>query len=367
MLDPRVAKQAQILTHYCLEVKPGDRIAVNGTVLAEPLLLALQREILRAGGYPHVMARIPGLDAIFMEEANDDQLQYVSPFFQIPIEQFEGLIRVEAAANTRQLSNVDPARIARRGKAMGPVMQTYMERQARGDLRWVVTLFPTPAHAQDAEMSLREFEDYAFGAMYADEEDPVERWQEVHRQQQRLVDWLEGKREVKVQGPDVDLELSIEGRRFVNSDGRNNMPSGEIFTSPVEDSINGWIRFSYPAIHTGVEVDGIELWFENGRITKASAAKNEAFLIQALDLDPGARYLGEFAVGTNTRIDRFIGNILFDEKLGGTIHLAIGAGYPETGGRNKSAIHWDMLCDMKAGGQIIVDGDLFYESGEFRI
>jgi aminopeptidase len=216
-------------------------------------------------------------------------------------------------------------------------------------------------------MSLADFEDYVYGAMFADAEDAVAAWQTIHDEQQRLVDWLQGKRRVEVKGPNVDLTLSIDGRTFVNSDGHHNMPSGEIFTGPVEDSANGWVRFTYPAVTAGREVDGIELRFEQGRVVAATAAKNEDFLLSQLDSDAGARYLGEWAIGTNRKINRYIKNILFDEKIGGTIHMAVGAGYPETGSRNESAIHWDMICDMRDGGEIRVDDELLYRAGEFLI
>lgn len=181
------------------------------------------------------------------------------------------------------------------------------------------------------------------------------------------MDWLSGKDEVVVKGPNVDLKLSIKGRNFINSDGKTNMPSGEIFTGPVEDSVEGWVRFTYPAIRLGREVEGIELKFEKGKVVEATAEKNEPFLLEMLEVDEGARYVGEFAIGTNKRINRFIKNMLFDEKTGGTIHMALGAGYPQTGSVNKSGIHWDMICDMRDGGQIYVDGELFYEAGEFKI
>lgn len=216
-------------------------------------------------------------------------------------------------------------------------------------------------------MSLREYEDFVYSACFCDQEDPVARWQEVHERQERLIAWLKGKREVRISGPNADLTLSIEGRTFINSDGHHNMPCGEIFTAPVEDSARGWVRFTYPAITGGREVEGIELWFEDGRVVRATARKNEEYLLQMLEADPGARYLGEFAIGTNYNIRRFTKNILFDEKIGGSFHLALGAGYPETGSRNESAIHWDMICDMRDGGEIWVDGELFYRNGEFVV
>jgi aminopeptidase len=283
------------------------------------------------------------------------------------IEEFDALIDIRSLSNTRSLSNIDPARQSLRAKAYSDLMKIFMERGASKELRWSMTMFPTQAYAQDAEMSLTEFEDYVYGTTYADVEDPVAEWHKIHDDQQRYVDWLADKKLVEIKGPNIDLTLSVEGRTFINADGTHNMPSGEIFTGPVEDSVNGWVRFTYPAVLSGREVDGVELHFEKGKVVKASAKKNEDFLITMLDTDEGSRYLGEFAIGTNQRINRFIKNILFDEKIGGTIHMAVGSGYPETGSKNQSAIHWDMICDMREGGQITVDGELFYLSGEIKI
>ena len=240
-----------------------------------------------------------------------------------------------------------------------------MDRSASGALRWNVTLFPTDALAQDADMALAEFEDFVYGACLCDQPDPVAAWQEVARKQQILVDWLAGKSEVHLVGPDTDLTVGIAGRSFVNCCGDKNMPDGEVFTGPEETKVNGHVCFSFPAIYQGREVSGIRLWFEDGVVVKSSAAKNEAFLTQMLDTDEGARRLGEFAFGTNFGIQRFIKSILFDEKIGGTVHMALGGGYPETGSTNRSAIHWDMICDLRDGGEVTVDGELFAKDGKY--
>ena len=216
-------------------------------------------------------------------------------------------------------------------------------------------------------MSLSDYADFVYGTMYCDKEDPVAEWNRIHDEQQKVVDWLKGKKSVTVKSPTADLTLSIEGREFVNSDGTKNMPSGEVFTGPVENSVNGWIEFSYPAIRGGREVEGVRLEFEDGKVVKATAEKNEVYLLSQLDIDEGAKYLGEFAIGTNYGIQKFTKSILFDEKIGGTIHLAVGAGYPETGSVNKSAIHWDFICDMREDSEIRVDGDLLYKNGQFKI
>ncbi|MFN2251430.1 MAG: aminopeptidase [Anaerolineae bacterium] len=367
MADARVENLARILVRYSTKIQPGERVAIRGTHLAAPLLRKVYREVLMAGGFPYLLADIGGTASIFFEQANEEQLQHVSCIEEMVRGEFEASIFVASAANTRELSGVDPARQSIRAKAHAGLMATTMQRSAAGDYKWCSTLYPTDAYAQDAEMSLADFEDYVYGTTYADSDEPVAEWRAIHDMQQHLVDWLEGKKRVEVKGPNIDMSLSIEGRTFINSDGTHNMPSGEIFTGPVEDSVNGWVRFTYPAVTHGREVDGIELVFEGGKVVTAKAEKNEDFLLSQLDTDPGARYLGEWAIGTNKKIDRFIKNILFDEKIGGTIHMAVGAGYPETGSENKSAIHWDMICDMRDGGVITVDGVRFYDSGEFLV
>lgn len=374
MADPRLVNLADILVTYSTRVKPGDRAAIFTQPTAMPLVEEVYRKILTAGGYPNVLlgglrsrVETENLEYILFTEGNDDQIQHVNRFDKFVREEFDVMVVLYGQTNTRGLSNVDPTKQRLRAQAHTHVTKIYQQRSATGELRWVITMFPSSAYAQDAEMSLAELEDYVYSTTYADTEDPIAAWQAIHDQQQRLVDWLRGKKQVQVKGPHVDLELSIEGRDFINSDGTHNMPSGEIFTSPIEDSASGWVRFSYPAIRQAREVEGVELHFEEGRVVKATAAKNQAFLHSMLDTDRGARYLGEFAIGTNKRINRFIKNMLFDEKIGGTIHLALGFGFPRVGGKNESAIHWDMLCDMRDGGQIFVDGELFYESGEFQV
>ena len=367
MPDPRVSNLARVLVNYCVAIQPGHRVAIQGLPAAEPLLLEIYREVLRAGGFPHMLGSIDGLEELFFSEASDEQLQHVSKITELVANEYDARIAVLSKTNTRNLSNIDPKREQMWARAHAPIMETTMARSAAEEMRWVGTLYPTSGYAQDAEMSLEEFEDFVYATTYADQEDPVAEWGKIREMQQRLVDWLEGKKQVEVKGPHVEMSLSIEGRPFWNSDGRKNMPSGEIFTAPVEDSVSGSVQFTYPAVIQGREIEGVELRFESGKVVEATAAKNEDYLLAVLDSDDGARTLGEFAIGTNENVDRFTKNILFDEKMGGTIHMAVGAGYPETGSQNKSAVHMDMICDMRKGGQIHVDGELFYDSGEFKI
>jgi len=367
MTDPRIEKLADVLVNYSVAVRPGDKVFVNGSTLAEPLLKAVYAKVLQAGGYPLMQVSLPGTDELLFRYGSDEQLQYVPEPVKLIVETYDVRITIMGAENTKALSNVDPARMVLRDQAHTELMKIFMRRSASGELRWVGTLFPTNAYAQDAEMSLSEYEDFVYGACLPDMDDPVGYWQRFSARQQKIVDWLKGKERVRVIGPETDLHLSIAGRVFINCDGHENMPDGEVFTGPVEDSVEGHVCFSYPAIYRGREVTGVRLWFEGGQVVKASAEKNEAFLLKTLDTDEGSRRVGEFAIGTNAGITRFTRQILFDEKINGSFHIALGAGYPETGSRNESAIHWDMICDLRDGGEIWVDDELLYKGGRFVI
>jgi len=367
MTDIRIDKLADVLVNYSVAVQSGDKVVIRGGVPAASLLKAVYAKVLQAGGHPFMMPSLPGAEEVFFRYASDEQLQHVPEPLELMVDTYDVSITIGGMENTKSLSNVDPAKIVQHSQAQADLMKTYMQRAAVGDLRWVGTLFPTNAYAQDAEMSLSEYEDFVYGACMPDLDDPVGYWQRFSVWQQKIVDWLKGKERVRVIGPETELQLSIAGRTFINSDGKNNMPSGEVFTGPVEDSVEGHVHFSYPAIHQGREVSGIRLWFEKGKVVKATAEKNEDFLLQTLDTDDGSRYVGEFAIGTNKGITQFTRQILFDEKINGSFHMALGAGYPETGSKNESAIHWDMICDMRDGGEIWVDDELLYQNGKFVV
>jgi len=277
---------------------------------------------------------------------------------------------IQAEPNTRSLAGVDPKRQAIAGRAGREVRQITSRRSLSGELRWCGTLYPTEAHAQDADMSLADFTEFVYEACFLNSTDPAEAWRELGRKQQFYVDWLAGKQMVHVVGPETDLRLSIAGRTFRNSDGKRNFPSGEFFTSPVEDSAEGVIRFTIPSSVGGRLVQDVRLRFARGVVVEASAAVGEAYLREMLSMDEGANRVGEFAFGNNFGIQRGIRNILFDEKIGGTIHMALGNSYPETGGQNVSALHWDLVCDLRAaagGGEVSVDDTLFFKDGRFMI
>ncbi len=367
MADPRMEKWANALVGYSVDVQPGQVVAVTGHLAAEELLRAVAREVIAKGAHPVVLPILEGVASDLLLHGSDDQLQYISPIDRFIREQADVVINIRAETNTRRMSAVDPARQSLFTSARNELMATYMSRAASGELDWTLTLFPTDAYAQDADMETEAYADFVLSACKLDRDDPVAAWRELRDEQQRLIDWLDGKSEIRLTGPETDLTLSVAGRGWINSDGRRNFPSGEIFTSPVEDSVNGHVHFSFPVVTAGRLIEDIRLRFENGKVVEATAAKNEEYLIQTLDTDPGARYLGEFAFGTNFDIQRFTRNILFDEKIGGTVHMAVGRGYPETGSTNESAIHWDMICDLRQGGQVTVDGELFQKDGSFVI
>lgn len=367
MADPRAAKLAETLVHYCTSVRPGDWVLVRGHIAALPLVEQVVQQVAKAGGNPTIQLISEELDEPFLRHASTEQLSWVSPLDEIMAEKLDVRIVISAASNTRSLTGIDPHRQQIFQSARRKYQQLFMQRSAEGTHRWVGTLYPCPAFAQEADMSLSDYEDFVYAATYADQADPTACWHEVHNEQQRLVDWLKGKDQVVVRGPNVDLTLSIKDRTFVNSDGKRNMPSGEIFTGPVEESVNGWVRFSYPALRGGREVEGVEFEFKDGKVVNASAEKNESYLLSQLDSDTGARFLGEFAFGSNYQIQRFTKNILFDEKIGGTLHMAVGAGYPETGSKNRSAVHWDFICDMRTDSEVQIDGELFYKNGQFQV
>ena len=366
MPDQRLEKLAQILINYSLEIKPGDQLEIRTTPLAQDLALLAYKEAIKAGGYVLNYLSLQGGEEVFYKYASEDQLDYVSPVRKMITESFDAMLVIGAEYNTRSLSAVDPERLSRSRKANTELTKIFLERSANLDLRWCYTEYPTNSSAQEADMSLTDYQEFVYVAGYLNEEDPVSLWKAEGKKQRELINWLAGKDKVAIKGENVDLSFSIKGRKFKEADGKYNFPDGEIFTGPVEDTANGWIRFSYPAIYEGQEVIGVELWFEEGKVVKETASKGSALLTSSLNTDPGARYLGEWGIGTNYGINRFTKNMLFDEKMGGTIHLALGSGYPETGSKNESVVHWDMLCDM-AESEILVDGELFYKDGKISV
>lgn len=367
MTDLRLQRMAKVLVNYSIGVHKGERVAIRTSAIAAPLVREIYREAIRAGALPEVFISLPGLDEILFKEGSDEQITHIPRPQRLIFEEYETMIALWAETNTKALNNIDHSRVALAQKASQELLNAYMRRSTEGTFRWVAALYPTHASAQDAEMSLAEFEDFAYRACFLDEEDPAALWKELSKQQARLVQWLKGKHTVHLRGQDTDLTLSIEGRPFINCDGHLNFPDGEFFTGPVENSANGYIRYSFPCSFNGVSVEDVRLRFENGVVVEASAAKGQDYLDQMLGVDEGARRLGEFAFGNNPFVDRCIRHTLFDEKMAGTVHLALGKSIPESLGINESAIHWDMVCDLRQGSEIRVDDELFCKDGKFVV
>ena len=366
MNDPRLEKLARVLVDYSLGAKKGQKLLINASPAAVDLVQAVYRRALGRGCLVSAQMNVPGLAEILLKEGSRQQLEFLPPQAVFNAKAYDLHLMLRAPENTRELSGCDPARQKVVGGARRPWQKVFYGREAAGKLKWSLSCPPTQALAMEADMSLREFEDFYFRACLCHKADPVAAWKAVARRQEKLTRFLTRAKEIRVVGPDTDLVVGVAGRPFINCKGDMNMPDGEVFTSPVEDSAEGRIRYSFPVVYGGREVDDVRLVFRSGKVVEASAAKNEKLLHQMLDSDPGARRLGELAVGTNYNIKCFTKSILFDEKIGGTVHLALGMAYPSAGGKNKSAIHWDMICDLRRGGTIYADGKPIQKNGRFR-
>ena len=366
ILNTIYTKYADLLVNYSLNLKKGDKFLIRGTYLAEDLLNALYLAALNVGAHPELQISLNGTNRLFYENASDEQLKYISPLNKYMIENYDALIRVDSPFNMKELQTIDPARKQMVSVAGTELTKTFFKRAAANEFNWTLCVFPTDAAAQECDFSLTEYQDFVYSACLLNEDNPTESWQKFHNDQQRIVDFLNTKSSIRYLGNDIDISFSVEGRTWINCSGQKNMPDGEIFTGPVEDSVNGRIRFSYPGFHMGQKVEDIQLEVKDGLVVAWSAAQGKELLDQVFEV-PGARRFGEVAIGTNHGIKKFTRNMLFDEKIGGTIHMAIGAGIPESGAKNESAIHWDMLADMTNGGEIYADDELIYKDGKFII
>ncbi|MEA2155546.1 MAG: aminopeptidase [Solirubrobacteraceae bacterium] len=355
------ARFADLLAGYCLEVEPGQEVIVRSTTLAEPLLLECQRAILERDAWPLLRVELPGATAAFHRHALDRHVDGFPEVSWAEARKAQASIAIQAPENTRALAGIDPARLARAARARKPLRDQALKR------RWCGTLWPTHAGAQQAGMSLAAFEAFVERALFLDQPDPVRAWGELRAFQDTLIEHLRGARELRIEADGTDVTLNVKGRTWVNSDGKRNMPSGEVFTGPHEASANGRIRFGVPSSPAGIDVAGVDLEFRDGLVVAAAAERGDDYLQRALATDDGARRLGEIGIGTNFGIDRAIGATLFDEKIGGTVHLALGRSYPETGAKNESALHWDLICDLRPGGRLSADGETIMQDGRFAL
>lgn len=366
-MDNRITKHAEVILKYSLNLKKGEKIVIVGDVVTLPLIKESYRLAVELGALPQVMINSEELKEILLKGGSEEQIKYVPESVKKAFETVDVLLSFFGGTNTRMLSNVNPEKLKLSAQGSSEITRIFFERVAKKELRWCGTMFPNQANAQEASMSVSEYEDFVYGAGYIDSKDPIAEWKKIEKKQEGICNILNGKKHLRIVSKDTDLKMSIEGRKWINCCGRVNFPDGEVFTGPVEDSVEGHIRFSFPGIYGGREIEDIQLTFDRGKVIKATAAKGQELLEQLLETDKGARYVGEIAAGTNYNIKKFTRHMLFDEKIGGTVHLAIGRSIPESLGKNQSAIHWDMLCDMKKGGKIYADGELVYKDGKFLI
>jgi aminopeptidase len=359
--DDLIGRWADLLVDYCLDVRRGETIVVSSTLEASRLVEAAGKAVIRRGAYPLVRLELPGLQEAFLEHADDEQLAHLPASMLAEAQEADGRIRISADEDTTAMRWVDPRRQAALERAREPIRRLTRQK------RWVLTQYPTAGYATAAGMELGEYEAFLLRALFLDRPDPAAAWKELGRRQAGLVDFMSAVRTLRIEGDGTDLTLSVAGRTWINSDGRRNMPSGEIFTGPIEDSANGRLRCGFPVCRDGRRLTGIELELREGIVVAARAEEGEDYLKAMLDIDPGAGRLGELGLGLNAGIARFTGSILFDEKIGGTVHLALGQSYPETGGVNTSALHWDLIVDTRTRGRIIADGRLVMEDGRWLV
>jgi aminopeptidase len=359
--DELVERWGELLVDYCLAVERGETVVLSSELEARPLLEACYKTIVRRGGFPLVRIDLPGLNEFFLREASEAQLSFLPAATLCEAQNVQARIRIAAETDTHSMSRVDPRRQAVHERTREPV------RTAARKNRWVLTQYPTLAYAVDAHMSLADYENFVTAALFLDQPDPSAAWRALGQRQAGLVQFMSGVRSVRIEADQTDIVLSVAGRTWINSDGRRNMPSGEIFTGPNEDSASGRLHSSFPVCRDGRELAGIQLEFREGKVVSATAQQGEDYLLAMIGIDPGARRLGELGLGLNSGIDRFTGSILYDEKIGGTVHLALGQSYPETGGQNESALHWDIIVDTRSQGRITADGVVVMENGKWLV
>jgi aminopeptidase len=365
MSDDRHVRLADVLVNYSTSIREGDLVMIESSALAAPLVREVYAAVLAAGGHPLTRIKIDGPGETLLRHGSDAQIERLDPALVDDIEMADVRIVLEAPWNTKRLSSIDPARQAIQGRALEALRNRYLERAAAGELRWTLTVYPTEAAAQDAHMSLAEYEDFVYGAGFLHDPNPAARWREFGERLDVVADFLQQKSELRLVGEGTDLRLSVAGRNWLRAKGHENFPDGEVFTAPLETSAEGEIRFTYPAVFHGREVTDVRLRFEGGEVVEATAGRGEDFLREMIGMDDGAKRVGEFAFGLNDAVEMFTRNILFDEKMGGTVHLALGTAYPESGGLNRSALHWDMICDLRTESEVYADGELVYKDGRF--
>ena len=361
-------KYAKVLVDYSVKVKKGELTIIRtDSYQSQPLVKEIYKQVLLKGGYPVVRMAVEGLNEVYIKNATDEQLEYIDPMTELEYEKAKNLISIGAPLNVKNMAKADSKKLAKRSGVMKHLSEKMLKRSAEGDLNWVIADFPTNALAQEANMSLEDYTDFLIKACYLHLDNPVKKWQEIGEKQEKIADFLNKKSKIRITGDKTDITFNVAGRKWKSCAGEYNFPDGEVYTSPVETSANGQIYFDFPQIYRGNEAQKVLLTLKDGKVIEAKAEKGEEFLNNMLDMDEGSRFVGEIAIGTNEMIQEVTGNILFDEKIGGSIHMAIGASYPDTGGKNVSGLHWDLIKNMKNGGKIYADDELIYENGKFLI
>ena len=361
-------KYAKVLVEYSTGVKKNDLVVIRATSSeAQPLIKEIYKQVLLKGANPVVRISVDGLSETFIKYATDEQLEFIDPMSELEYEKADVLISIGAPTNTKSMAKADSQKMAKRSAATRELSNKMLKRSADGALKWVIADFPTNALAQEARMSLDDYTEFLINACYLNLDDPVAKWKEIDKEQQRLADYLNKTIKLHIIGEETDITFDTTGRKWLNCSGQCNFPDGEIYTSPVEDSANGTIYFDFPQIYRGNEAQKVRLRLENGKVVEATAEKGEDYFLNMINMDEGAKFVGEIAIGTNTMIQEITGNILFDEKIGGAIHMALGASYPEAGGKNQSGLHWDLIKNMKNGSEIYADDVLIYKDGKFVI
>jgi aminopeptidase len=367
MFDNRIDILARILIEHSLKIKKDDLFVISGSQMAAPLITATYEQALCKGAHPHVHLGLEALNEIYYTHASKDQLKFISPLDEFEMKTIDARLSIISPENTRYMSNIDPQKQSFRSHSVQPIHDAFIKRAAEGDLRWCVTMYPTNAAAQDAGMSLRDYENFIFQAAHIHDKNPVNFWTTMGKKQEKIKRILERKKTIHIIGNDTDLTLSVDKRKWIKCFGKENFPDGEIFTGPIETSAEGFIHFSFPSIYGGREVNNVKLWFEKGVVVKATATQGLKYLESMIQMDKGSKRLGELAFGLNYGITNFSNNTLFDEKIGGTIHVALGTGFPETGSSNTSGLHWDMVLDLRKNGKVIADGEIIFKNGSFIV
>lgn len=361
-------KYAKVLVDYSTNVQKGDLVIIRSdSIESQPLLKEIYKRVIERGGNPLVRIALEGAGEIFLKNASEEQLDYLDPITQMEYEKADKFISIGAPLNTKNMKRANLEKLARRGKATKKLSETLLGRSARGEANWVIADYPTNALAQEAKMSLAEYTEFLYNSCYLNLDDPVAKLRELDEKQTKWANYLNNVKKVRIVGEKTDITFGVEGRKWISCSGLNNYPDGEVFTSPVENDVNGEIYFDFPQNYRGNEARGVHLTIKDGKVVGVKCESGEDFVNSMFDMDEGSRGIGEIAIGTNDEIQEVTGNILFDEKIGGSIHMAVGASYPETGGKNVSGLHWDMIKNMKNGGKIYADDILIYENGKFII